>query len=70
LTRGKDYNSNIGTTIDLYNTATDTLVACMELCSGTEDCVGAGWGHGTCWLKSRLGEPNDAPAWSFLVQDS
>ncbi|KAK3896657.1 hypothetical protein C8A05DRAFT_39795, partial [Staphylotrichum tortipilum] len=66
----RDYNSNIGTTLDLYNTATDTLVACMELCAATDNCVGAGWGRGTCWLKSRLGEPNEAAAWSFLVEDS
>ena len=72
-----DYNSNLGATIDLYNTPTDTLAQCLDLCASEETCVGAGWGRGTtgggrplCWLKSQLGEWNGAPAWSFFVRDS
>jgi hypothetical protein len=49
----------------------------MDLCASQEGCVGAGWGEGdfddgrpTCWLKSELGEPNDAPLWSFAVEDT
>ncbi|KAK4039973.1 hypothetical protein C8A01DRAFT_36023 [Parachaetomium inaequale] len=71
-----DYNSNLGTTADMYNTPTDTLRECIDLCAGQDGCVGAGWGHGDtggtraiCWLKSRLGEANDAPLWSFAVED-
>jgi hypothetical protein len=74
---GRDYNSNLGTTQDLYNAATDTLPECLELCAGQDGCVGAGWGSGsyadgqpTCWLKSKLGVANTALTWSFFVQDS
>ena len=49
----------------------------MDLCASQDGCVGAGWGAGdfndgraTCWLKSELGEPNDAPGWSFAVEDT
>ncbi|KAK4149732.1 hypothetical protein C8A00DRAFT_37662 [Chaetomidium leptoderma] len=74
---GLDYNSNLGTTLDMYNAPTDTLAECVDLCARQEGCVGAGWGRGAtgdgaaaiCWLKSQLGGANDAPAWSFVVQD-
>ncbi|KAH6850046.1 hypothetical protein B0I37DRAFT_352577 [Chaetomium sp. MPI-CAGE-AT-0009] len=75
--QGGDYNSNLGDTEDLYNTPTDSLNECIDLCATQEGCVGAGWGKGefdggraTCWLKSRLGEPNGAPLWSFAIEDT
>ncbi|KAL2129907.1 hypothetical protein VTI74DRAFT_7150 [Chaetomium olivicolor] len=74
---GRDYNSNLGTTQDMYHAPTDTLSECIDLCAGQDGCVGAGWGRGStgggraiCWLKSRLGVMNEAPAWSFVVEDS
>lgn len=61
----------------MYNTPTDSLSACVELCAGQEGCIGAGWGRGAaaegrpvCWLKSALGTSNNAPGWSFFVEDS
>ncbi|KAK4143659.1 uncharacterized protein C8A04DRAFT_28651 [Dichotomopilus funicola] len=74
---GRDYNSQLSTTLDLYNTPTDSLSACVALCAGQDGCVGAGWGAGdtaggqpVCWLKSSLGVYNDAPTWSFVVEDT
>ncbi|KAK3295617.1 uncharacterized protein B0H64DRAFT_441994 [Chaetomium fimeti] len=72
-----NYNSNLGDTEDLYHTPTDSLNECIDLCATQEGCVGAGWGEGnandgraTCWLKSQLGEPNGAPLWSFVIEDT
>ncbi len=72
-----DYNSNLGATQDLYNTQTDTLAECLDLCASEDVCVGAGWGFGAvdgkgkaiCWLKSKLGVFNVAQAWSFIIRD-
>ncbi|KAJ4304125.1 hypothetical protein N0V88_001735 [Collariella sp. IMI 366227] len=43
---GRDYNSNVGTTQDMYHTPTDTLSECLDACAQQDGCVGAGWGSG------------------------
>ncbi|KAK4165333.1 hypothetical protein QBC43DRAFT_32135 [Cladorrhinum sp. PSN259] len=72
---GRDYSSNLGFgTEDLYNQRTDSMSECIEACAAQEGCVGAGWGSTegkkTCWLKSKLGEPNWTGAWLFAVEDT
>jgi hypothetical protein len=61
----------------MYDTVANTLSDCLDICAGQDGCVGAGWGRNswndgrpTCWLKSELGKWNDAPNWSFFVEDS
>lgn len=64
----------------MYNTPTDTLAECIDLCAAQEGCVGAGWGKGAggkgadkskaiCWLKSRLASWHTSESWAFVVED-
>ncbi|ORY66559.1 uncharacterized protein BCR38DRAFT_182946 [Pseudomassariella vexata] len=66
-----DYNSGGGTT-DMSNLVTATAVECANTCASNAGCVGAGWGNYegslTCWMKSGLGEPQDAVNWYFMVK--
>ncbi|KAK0736864.1 hypothetical protein B0T21DRAFT_152990 [Apiosordaria backusii] len=70
---GRDYNVVNGAA-DMYNARIDTLAECIDLCAKQEGCVGAGWGEQegrhVCYLKSRLGEPNWAGHWNFVVEDT
>ncbi|KAK4174016.1 hypothetical protein QBC36DRAFT_313356 [Triangularia setosa] len=70
---GRDYNVVNGAT-DMYNARIDTMAECIDLCAKQEGCVGAGWGEQegkhVCYLKSRLGEPNMAGHWQFVVEDT
>jgi hypothetical protein len=69
---GRDYNSNNNRgTMDMYSAPADSMAECIDLCGAQEGCVGAGWGKGICWLKSRLGEFNEADGWYFaaVVED-
>ncbi|KAL2167511.1 hypothetical protein VTG60DRAFT_1163 [Thermothelomyces hinnuleus] len=78
----RDYTSQQGSTTDMYQTPTNSLVDCIGLCAVQDGCVGAGWGESsdndnnndgdqgkrpTCWLKSSLGEFSRRSGWSFAV---
>ena len=71
LTCGADYNSIDGAK-ELTSVTTDTLGECIDACSARPTCVGAGWGNfyglDTCFMKTKLGKPNDSPSWYFVSE--
>ncbi|KAK4192053.1 hypothetical protein QBC35DRAFT_485486 [Podospora australis] len=70
---GRDYHSGDGA-MDLYNEPAPTVGECIDVCAQTQGCVGAGWGQQngkfSCWLKGKLGKPNFAQHWYFVVEDT
>lgn len=70
---GRDYSSFDGA-VDLYNVAMDDMSDCIDECARQAGCIAAGYGsngnRNTCWLKSKLGDPNYSPGWYFAIEDS
>ncbi|KAI1477743.1 hypothetical protein F4774DRAFT_190276 [Daldinia eschscholtzii] len=69
-----DYNGNwegSGTT-DVGNEETSSIEDCIDMCAGNSTCAGAGWGnyngHYVCWMKGKLGSPQNAPNWFFVIK--
>ncbi|KAH9897388.1 hypothetical protein F4778DRAFT_782974 [Xylariomycetidae sp. FL2044] len=66
-----DYNG-VGGAEDLSNEEVGSVEDCIAACAGETACRGAGYGNfygvNTCYLKGRLGEPQDATNWFFVVR--
>ncbi|KAI1652636.1 hypothetical protein F4813DRAFT_377466 [Daldinia decipiens] len=69
-----DYNGNwegSGTT-DIGNEETSSVEDCIDMCAGNSTCAGAGWGnyngHYVCWMKGKLGSPQESPNWFFVIR--
>ncbi|KAF9873864.1 hypothetical protein CkaCkLH20_08598 [Colletotrichum karsti] len=72
---GIDFTGNEA--IDMSNLLTSSMGECMDVCSKTAQCTGAGWGNVTtgegtmelrCWLKRDLKSSHNAKAgWNFAI---
>ncbi|KAI0117478.1 hypothetical protein F4814DRAFT_288519 [Daldinia grandis] len=69
-----DYNGNwegSGTT-DIGNEESSSIEDCVDMCAGNSTCAGAGWGkyngNYVCWMKGKLGSPQDSPNWFFVIR--
>ncbi|KAF4918145.1 hypothetical protein CGCVW01_v009146 [Colletotrichum viniferum] len=73
---GVDYSGD-NEAIDMSNMLASSMGECMDICSKTAQCTGAGWGNVTtgegttelrCWLKRNLQSSHSAKeGWNFAI---